>query len=319
MPPQKQNTSWGKIFIRVLVSALLIGFFFARVDITKVSLSFSTLSFPIIFLSAGLYLLAFFEASLKWKILLPEYSARALFKFNLIGLFYSTILPGQISGEVVKAYRLSRNSAEAEKIAASVWVDKITGLLGLFLVGIVGVVFTPTFLPQGLSFLVFLSAFLCFFLLFFIRFQWCGNFISKVLQRISTKSIRWQAHASHLLLFISLWREYVAGRRVMFLSVLAGALFQVLAVIIAMVLSHAIGISVSFWDWCWIWGVLATALLLPITIGGLGVRDGVLVGILVWLHASPESALTLSLSLFGVQIFGAAIGGVLEAIPTSRT
>jgi uncharacterized protein (TIRG00374 family) len=314
MSLKKQNT---RILIRVVISALLVGFFFTRVDVSKVLLSFREFSFFAAALSVALYLFAFWVVSLKWKILLPDYPLSLLFKLNLVGLFYSTVLPGQISGEVVKTYRLSRNSTEAEKIVASVWVDKITGLLGLLLVGIVGMFFTPTQLPESLVAGIILVTFLCFALLFFIRIKWCALFAEKFLRGVSSRFPRLDTLNKKLVLFMSLWRDYLHQGRKIFLSVLFGAMFQLVAVGIVMVLAHGAGITVSFWDWCWIFGAVSMALLLPITIGGLGLRDGVLVGLLVWLHVPAEHALVLSLSLFGLQVVVAAIGGILELTSNS--
>ncbi len=311
MPVKTQNIKWAA---RALVSSLLIGFFFANSDVPKVALSLQNLPPSIIFWSAALYIFAFLIASAKWKILLPEYPLSALFKLNLIGLFYSTVLPGQISGELVKAYRLSKNSAEAERIVASVWVDKITGLFGLFLVAVAGVFFTPTHLPQSIFVAVILGTLCCFTLLFFIRFNPCGEIILRMVRKLSSHFPKRRALLENFSSFIFAWREYLNRRGLIFSSVLAGVFFQLIAAVIVMMFAQGIGIPLSFWDWSWIFGAVSVALLLPITVGGLGIREGVLAGILMWLHVPPEQALALSLSIFGVQVFGAAIGAATEII-----
>ena len=69
------------------------------------------------------------------KLFLPGESLWRLFQLVVVGLLYSLILPDQIAGELVKAYRLGRGRPDAERIAASGVVEKACGLLGIAIVG----------------------------------------------------------------------------------------------------------------------------------------------------------------------------------------
>ena len=77
-------------------------------------------------------------------------------------------------------------------------------------------------------------------------------------------------------------------------------------------------INIAMIDWCWILGLLSIALFLPITIGGIGVREGTLVGIMGSMGIAQEKALALSFVIFGTQIIVSLIGGVIAGFRPLR-
>ena len=96
------------------------------------------------------------------------------------------------------------------------------------------------------------------------------------------------------------------------LTTLLGALFQLLAVWITIILAHSLGINISVFDWFWIFSLVSVAVFVPITIGGLGIREGVFVGLLGFFAVPPAEAVALSLSVFALQVLAGAVGGILE-------
>ena len=78
------------------------------------------------------------------------------------------------------------------------------------------------------------------------------------------------------------------------------------------VMGNAIDINIRFHEWCWIFGVISIIIFLPITIGGVGVREGGFVLILGNLGVPNEKALALSLSIFGLLISGALFGLIID-------
>ena len=56
---------------------------------------------------------------------------------TFVGQFYSTFLPGSISGDVVKVVYTGRMTAQPTKVAVTVLLDRVIGLIALMLVAIV--------------------------------------------------------------------------------------------------------------------------------------------------------------------------------------
>jgi uncharacterized membrane protein YbhN (UPF0104 family) len=108
----------------------------------------------------------------------------------------------------------------------------------------------------------------------------------------------------------------------LFVSIVLGASFQLIAVLINIRFARDLGIRVDFADWCWVFGVISVVTMLPFTVGGLGLREGSFVGSLALLGIAPEKAMALSFALFSLLLAGAAVGGVLDwtsRLPRAQT
>src|SRR4051812_47649300 len=123
---------------RAAISLLIITWLVYRIDLASVWSTVRTLDTRLYLTLVGLYGLGVVAAGVKWRLLLPHQSLGSLIKATLIGQFYAVLLPGQIASEAMKAYRLGQGRRDAEQVAASVIVDKITGLLALMLLGFLG-------------------------------------------------------------------------------------------------------------------------------------------------------------------------------------
>jgi hypothetical protein len=76
--------------------------------------------------------------------------------------------------------------------------------------------------------------------------------------------------------------------------------------------AHELGVRIHFADWCWLFGLISIATMLPFTIGGIGLREGSFVGALALFGVAAEQALALSLAVFGLLLAGAMVGAVLD-------
>jgi hypothetical protein len=128
------------------------------------------------------------------------------------------------------------------------------------------------------------------------------------LKRVS----RFQQTSSSLNRLFDAWLIYLKMPRLLLNSVLLGSFFQLMCVAIVAVLANGLGLSVSWVDWCWIFSVVSLAVFLPLTIAGIGIREGAFVGTLSLLDIPLEKGLALSFSLFGLNLLTALVGGLIE-------
>jgi hypothetical protein len=86
-----------------------------------------------------------FLTSLRWRILLTLADAHPpflrLMRLQLIALFFNVVVPGNIGGDVLKAYYVARSEAPEKKptILLLVLVDRLVGLAGLIGIAAVAV------------------------------------------------------------------------------------------------------------------------------------------------------------------------------------
>ena len=74
----------------------------------------------------------------------------------------------------------------------------------------------------------------------------------------------------------------------------------------------SVGAEISFAAMAWLRTVVVLVLLLPTSVSGLGVREGVLVLLLEPYNVAGTLALAISLLIFGKSLFVASIGGLIE-------
>jgi hypothetical protein len=94
--------------------------------------------------------------------------------------------------------------------------------------------------------------------------------------------------------------------------ILYGLLWQLLSATGAYLCCLALSLKLSFWSILWIRALTTFAILLPISISGIGVREGVCVYLFSLMNLTPALALVFSMLLFFQQIFLGVIGATLE-------
>lgn len=235
-----------------------------------------------------------------------------LFLLTLIGQYYSLILPGQIAGELVKAYKIGKGKKDAEKMAASVIIDRLTGLIGLMCVAILGLSCSSSDLLKNLvpwfwGGAIFFSAAL--YLFQFPLFDWL---IQQILFFIKTSFSRTERIVNQCFRLTEAWKQYLKTPSALLKCFFIGIALHLTSVSIYMVIAAPLDINLPFSEWCWIFSAISVIVFLPVTVGGVGLREGGFVFLLGEFGVSGEKALALSLSLFALRIIGALAGGIID-------
>jgi glycosyltransferase 2 family protein len=306
--------------LKIVVTATLLYFFIRRTDFSGVGAALSRLSGGLIVTLALLNLIGLFLSAYKWHTLLPEASFKGLTLACFASYYIGLLLPGQFAQEAAKAYYLSLGqSPRMHRIAASVVVDKILSIIGLLVVGCIALALCETQLPASLTWLFIASGVLAITLLFSLRASWFYSRIGQYLVGLGTWLPKQERIFSGGGRIIDAWHTYSKN-----LPLLAGNLFlaivyQVIGVSMFYLLSRGLHLPIGFFDWAWIVGALTLALFLPLTIGGLGVREGTLIGILAMYGCRKETAVALSFVAFSFVLMLAIIGALLSlAVSGSR-
>ncbi|MBI4947483.1 MAG: flippase-like domain-containing protein [Bacteroidetes bacterium] len=303
---------FNKIYIKYFITCGLLVWLFLKFDVGKVFAIISGLSVFVYLMVNFIHLVSYIFSALKWKIILRKISYIKLLKLYLIGSYYSMVLPGQIAGEAAKAYILGKDDNEAEKVAVSVIIDKITGIIGLLLLSIAGIFFSKMNLSPKLAYSFSAAVIICIMLLFSLRISVIYHFFYSITNSLMKHFPKFKASIIFLQNILSSWQLYIRKTGLMLLCVSMGVGYQLFAVLIYSTLASSMGIIIPFADWLWIIGFLSIILLLPISIAGIGAREGTLIGILATLGISSEKAMALSLSILGIQIVWAIIGALIE-------
>lgn len=253
--------------------------------------------------------------AVKLNVVLPDRRVPTLLAFILVAQAYSLILPGQIASEAVKAYRLARDTAgratgRVGRVVSSVAFDKMTSLVALMLTTFTGLVLEADRFGSGL----FVAAGAALALLVGVA----GLLALGGLRRLA-EDLRggtgWRARVGgHLWNFLDAWRFHAAQPWSIARSLFYGVAGQFLQAAAAVLLCRGLGVEVSFALWCVIIGVLTVLLLAPVTIGGLGLREASLVGMLGLSGVDHDHALAVAFAILGFQILVTVVGLLVDLL-----
>lgn len=257
---------------------------------------------------------SFVLAAYKWQVLVPEFRIRDLLCLQLVGHFFSCVLPGQVAGEVIKVIRLGRVHGGTVRIGISVVLDRGTGLVGLILTGIVGAWYSHISWAGRLTALFIVGLVTALAILF----------LGRRLRFPSRCLIKSESGIRHRLIYringiLESVRNYARTPSLVLYSISLGFVTALFNVLITHTLATTLGIHVSFFDWMWILALVTLALAIPLTPAGIGVRDGTLVACLGLVGVNPEAALAISFGILALHLGFALIGGGLDLLLLLRS
>lgn len=319
LKPPATYSSWSpatRTFLKVTFGLMLIAALLWRLDLHKIGTAFRGFTWPYLFGTLGLFVISLPISAVRWRLFAPRFSFHRLLALTSIGQFYAVVLPGQIAGEAVKAYRLAKGNADAERLAASVVIDRLIGTISLLLVAAGGMIVSPHAIPTALRQLFAILVVLLTCSLFVLNIPAAYLLAERVIGKLATFR-RLERIAPMLERLMIAWREFSRSPSRLVASLLLGVALQFITIGMYSLLARNLNIHVALADWAWIVGVTSLAMLLPVSIGGIGMREGSLVGCLGFLGVAGEPAIVLSLGLFLTStLTGALIGGALELAPT---
>jgi len=304
---------------RVLISAGLLAWVISRSGLEALLAAARDANLALL---AGAYALAIagmFMRTYRWLILLKAARAtvsawRALYLY-FVGGFFNVFLPTGLGGDVLRVLEIGPG-ASSEQAAATVLVDRLTGFVVLFVMALAALPFSASLLPPGTAILIgLLSGAVCLGALLLFEGRLLRRLTAWLPAPLSLASEGW------------LGRTYAvitggtgtggAGTRPAATSrAIRGALgvstVYNLSVIWASVLvARAFGLQVSAWHFLSFTPIAVVALLVPISIGGLGVREGIYVTLFGQVGLSAAQATVLSLGVYSLDVFTGLLGGVI--------
>ena len=305
-------------WIKIGVSVGLLGWFLAGADLRQLRAILTGIPAEEIFMVVALYAVAWLLNTAKWKTLLGGHSYLRLLSLTMIGQFYALVLPGQIAGEVVKAWKLIGRTGGAAAAVASIVMDRLVGVMSLLWVGFIGASLTATKAGADWAIVFGLSIIGFGLVALLLRLDPFRIWIRKSLTAGGERFPQAGRLTDILINCIDAWIETLTTPARLLPAMALGLMFQFLAVFILHRIAVSVGVHVPFADWCWIFAAVSLLVLLPVTVGGIGLREGGYLTLLAGFGVSSEKALACALAIFGLQLLFAGVGAVLDMGLTVR-
>lgn len=296
---------WIGFAVKTGVTVILLWLVLRGVDFGATLERMAGLSPASAAVAVGLLLSHCFVAGWRWRMVMrlfgPVLPVGLAIRLFLEGYFFNNALPSTIGGDGVRIWRATRLGLPLAASINGVLLDRVTGLTGLFILVAAGQPMLYARIEDPATRLAFAA----------ILLAGIGGIVLLILARFIPKTLIPRAlhdgidklseatHAAYLRPAISV--------PVLGLSVVVHGLIVFSVHVIAVGLGLDVGLFESL--------VLVPAVILlstlPVSIGGWGLREGLMVVALGLAGVAPDAALTVSI-LFGLaQIVAGLPGGVL--------
>lgn len=305
------------LWLRIGASLLMLAVLFQKVHLSSLLPEWNARTF--LLLGAGLVVTAvgIVLSAFRWQAVLTALglreTVRTLLNHYLAGLFVGNFLPSTIGGDVLRVARQSAANGDRPSTFASVVLERLTGWLVLPLLTLAAFVINPGLRELGNATL------LAFVLSVATLVLLCGLLFAAAHPRVGgrlAESEGWQRFLGAVHLGLDRFRRH-PGAVVNVLVV--GFAYQLVVVLSAFIAARALGLAeVGLTATLAFMPAVAIAQVLPISLGGLGVREGAFVLFLHPLGVERGEAVALGLLFYGMNLAVSLLGAPSFAVGGKR-
>jgi glycosyltransferase 2 family protein len=265
---------WVK-WVRPFVSIGLLAILLSKIDFDHLIPAHRSLPGTLAFLIGGILIMAlsFVLASWRWQKVLAVFDQhiplRTLFSHYLAGQFVGNVLPSTVGGDVLRISRCSKDTGSTEVAFASVVIERLTGFFALPLLSFAGFIARPDLFGKGHSWLA-------------LTFSAVSLVVLGLILGLAAHprlAGRFKDHAN--------WTRFIGAVHVGVdglrrdpndaLAAFGAAIAYQLSVVAAVYCAvHTIGLTIPNGAVLAFVPAVAMAQVLPVSIGGFGIREGLL-------------------------------------------
>jgi uncharacterized protein (TIRG00374 family) len=301
-----------KLGVRIVVSVVLLAVLITKIPADDVQPK-DTHTGTLLFLAFGLLftLGGFVLSAWRWQRVFAVFDVhlplRTLLSHYLAGQFVGNVLPSTIGGDVLRVSRAAKTTGTGDVAFASVVIERLSGFVALPLLSLIGFAVEPSLLEIDRSWIALVIAGATVAALLVILFV-AGS------PRLAGRFARhrnWMRFIGAVHVGVARIRR--EPRRAV--SVLVAAVAYQLSVLIAVYCAiHTLGVSLPNGAVLAFLPAVAAAQALPISLSGLGIREGLLVILLHPLGVPTGKAIGIGLLWYGMTLVVSLLGAPMFAV-----
>ncbi len=296
--------------LRIVVSGLLLAYLIKLSAFTEIARAFSRIN-PLYLLA--FFLLYFLSVSLqavRWKVLLKAWDLNqqfgVLFRRLMVGLFFNNFFPGSLGGDAFRLYSGGRDTGKVESVAATIFYERVLSYGSLVTLGLLVLSRRFDLASDWLFWFLLGGVFLALTGLTAVSTlpafgRWAENFVARFPFAEKLRLKDW----------VHSFRFKVSHPGMLAAVFLVSFLIQLTDIFSFWVVGTAIQLPVKFTDLMLFVPLLYLAILLPLSVNGIGIRESVFVIFASSWGITSADAVAFSLTVFALNLAGSLIGGII--------
>lgn len=302
-----------KTAVKLMVTILLFLYLFSQLNTERILVILVQPVRWILLLSFSIFVSRNIFAAFRNKILLGhnglDFPLKTLIRFYFIGFFFNMFLPTVVGGDIARGYYLYKLSDGDETTVSAIIVERGFGILSMIFLSLISVVIA---MAAGINvfdnktitfiFIVFSAGFL-FSLLFF--YEKSGHFIESCIPSFIITKFNGPANVLRNIF------SYGKAPKIMLYVFFLSLLFQFLSILSTYLISVSLGEATPFMYFMIMLPVIWLITMIPVSINGLGLREGAFVFLFSTAGMPKETAMAISLLWLAQTLVLGLAGGVL--------
>ncbi|MGE5309403.1 MAG: lysylphosphatidylglycerol synthase transmembrane domain-containing protein, partial [Deltaproteobacteria bacterium] len=308
----------GATVLRIGVSIALLAFLFTRIDAVHVLQTIRQVDKFYLFLALAVNLLIYVACYYRWKMLLNGVgvfpSHRKLISSFSGGIFFNTFLPSTVGGDFVRTFDLAQRTQKGHEVAATVIMDRLSGYAGMMVVTLFGV-FAGAQLIGGDRLVVLSVAGLTLALALIVVVLFNDAIFNKVNAMLGTSDTGRLGRVRRAIQRVHEEVYFFRSQKRLVINTLAlSIVVQIVGPVAAYLTSLALGLKINILCFLVFLPIISAITLLPISTGGLGLRDVMTVFFFAKVGVARNAAFALSLIGFAYLLVYAMVGGMIYVL-----
>jgi glycosyltransferase 2 family protein len=303
----RQRQLW--LIPKIGITAVLLYFLAARIDGDKLIQLLGQATPGYLLAALALQFSAFILGSVRWWLLIratdPEIAFRPLVPSYFLGLFANNFLPTGVGGDAVRTAHLHHLGYRLHALVSSALIDRLIGLIAILVLGGTAFQFSGIFsLDTDGRWGVMIALLAMVFPVALLFTPATGRWLDDLSQRHHSGRI------GRFLVETALLVHQYRSHGLLLANALAMTLvLQCLVIGAYIMLALGTGLDLPVAIFFSLIPIVVLASNLPISLGGLGVREGVLVALLVMVGVDEQHAISLSLLYLFINWIATLPGG----------
>lgn len=304
---------FGK-YIRFFVGIVLIYIILRRIDFSQLKLLFSNVQFKYVFLILSLLAMQTLIKAYKWHILMKAKNLNVpvtkIFQLDYVSTFLSLFFPSSISVDIFRGYGISKEMVTKKDAASSIIADRLISLFALLFLANLSVYLFLN-LIQNLNLVYLISLILIGLVLLSIILS--NNYLSRIFTHNATK-----INSFKIVQKLNELRQSVVNYKNHKLSLLAvfslSLIMQISRIFIYFFAALALKNQIPIQYFIAFVPVIMLVIMLPISMAGIGVREGSFIYFFTAIGLAYSTAFAISFLVSILVIVAVLPGGVIYAI-----
>jgi uncharacterized membrane protein YbhN (UPF0104 family) len=307
-----KKQSWMSI-LRVLISAGALVFLFWKIGLGETLAALRHADLRYWMAAFLLFLVSLVIRAYRWLVLIRGLNLGVpfghLLRLYFVGVFFNAFLPSSFGGDVVRALELTQD-ADSSAAVGTVLLDRMTGLLVLFVMGLAMLPFHTALMESWLVGLLLTVA--------------GGGLVVGALILEGRFLRRLTEHLPAALSLVGqgpLAKVYAAitgcGWRAVLKALEISIIFNVVNVLVNWLCGQTVGAGIGLGYFFVVTSLLSVSGLIP-SIGGWGIREAVSTAIFVPVGIDENVAAAIGVALGGVNLATGLVGGILYGLEGLR-